>query len=98
MASDEFVAGPCGGLGGEWVNNNPTFSALDECDVRDVVTAYLPYSVGYFKQSVVGIETSMPPQAGVHGVWCLGGLANEVISIGVGHHSSRWIVDASAGI
>ena len=49
VVSDEFVAGPRGGLGGEWINNNPTFGALDECDVGDVVTAYLPHSVGYFK-------------------------------------------------
>jgi hypothetical protein len=40
----------------------------------------------------------MTPQARVYGVGSLGGLANEVISIGVGHHSPRRIIDATPGV
>ena len=97
LCSNEVVTCASCCFGGQWVNNNPTFCSFYKSDVRNVVTTYLPHSVGYFKETMMCVELGVAPQAGVHSFWCRATRADEVIPIDVRHHAAGSISNAASG-
>ena len=51
---------------GQRIDNHPPLSALDERDVGDVIATGLPNILGHLEQSVLGVESSLPPQTRVN--------------------------------
>ncbi len=75
----EFETRAGGLLAREGVDDQPAVVGGDERDVAEVVTACLPDAVGHLEQAVDGVEATLPPQAGVHGVRCRLVGAEEVV-------------------
>jgi hypothetical protein len=63
------VQGVAGGFNRcEWIDNDVAAVRLNECRVREGLTAHLGNPVGDFEQATEIIEQSMAPQAGMYRV------------------------------
>ena len=87
---DQFQRRTSGEFSGQWVDDDPTLRTAYERDVRDVVSAHLPYTVDHVEQSMMRVQHRVSPQIGIYRVGCRISIAQKVIRTNVEYHSTRW--------
>ena len=96
MLRNQFVRCARGVLAGEWIDHDPTFGSLDECDVGNVVAANLPHAFGDHEQTMVCIQCCMAPQMWVYGVGAVATVTKKLERIAVENESTFGVVDQAA--